>query len=619
MKFKNFRIVNYKGIKDITISFEPRGANIFTLIGLNESGKTSILEAIASFNPHLQDNDEKALYSNHEERAIDPNKLIPKSLKANFTDNISVESTLILEDGDKDILLKSIESFSNNEYEIRNLKSEIKIEQRRKYANSTYQKMTNYVSYSFEFRQKPKTKRKVKNDGWKSISFFGKKGTIEQEISNFLYSEIKKLIPKITYFPTFLFEYPEKILLNHSQDDSINKIYTKAISNLAKSDSLNLDLETHIIARKLSRDNDESLQSALDSMSSNLTETIFAQWKKILQNDFAKDREIILNLSNDNGNIYINFVIKQGRERYNINERSLGFRWFFLFLLFTLYGGKDKDKQTLFLLDEPASYLHARAQQALLDSFPRITEGGSQIIYSTHSHYLINPHWLEQAYIVSNDAIDSDSLDDKIKKNIEISIHKYRKYVNDNPTKTTYFQPVLDKLNVSISKLDFVKPSVLVEGKSDFLILEYGFKVLLGKDDIAIIPMSGAHGYQGVISLLYGWGVPFLACFDDDKAGNKEKKKIIDEYPFIRNDQVITFADINVELKGKEISYILDESDKEFIREIMECSGSDKSKIQLFFSEALAKGESINELSDHFKKNIKIFYEYLKKYFEKVS
>lgn len=131
MKFKNFRIVNYKGIKDITISFEPRGANIFTLIGLNESGKTSILEAIASFNPHLQDNDEKALYSNHEERAIDPNKLIPKSLKANFTDNISVESTLILEDGDKDILLKSIEYFSNNEYEIRNLKPEIKIEQRR--------------------------------------------------------------------------------------------------------------------------------------------------------------------------------------------------------------------------------------------------------------------------------------------------------------------------------------------------------------------------------------------------------------------------------------------------------------------------------------------------------
>ncbi|MDO5069821.1 MAG: AAA family ATPase [Neisseria zoodegmatis] len=354
-------------------------------------------------------------------------------------------------------------------------------------------------------------------------------------------------------------------------------------------------------------------------MSSNLTDTIFAQWKKILQNDFTRDREIILNLSNENSNVYINFVIKQGRERYNINERSLGFRWFFLFLLFTLYGAKNSNKQTLFLLDEPASYLHARAQQALLDSFPRITEDGSQIIYSTHSHYLINPHWLEQAYIVSNDAIDNESLDDKIKKNIEISIHKYRRYVNDNPTKTTYFQPVLDKLNVSVSKLDFVKPSILVEGKSDFLILEYGFKVLLKKDDIAIIPMSGAHGYQGVISLLYGWGVPFLACFDDDKAGNREKLKILDEYPFLREEQVITLNDIDNNLKGKEISYLLTQYDKEFIQKIMQTTGADKSKIQLFFSEALAKNELVSELSDNFKKTIQIFYDYFKKYFENLT
>ena len=82
---------------------------------------------------------------------------------------------------------------------------------------------------------------------------------------------------------------------------------------------------------------------------------------------------------------------------------------------------------------------------------------------------------------------------------------------------------------------------------------------------------------------------------------------------------MITLADINNDLKGKEISYLLDENDKNFIKKTMGCSGSDKSKIQLFFSEALAKGESINELSNNFKENIKIFYEYLKNYFEKVS
>lgn len=609
MKFKSFRIQNYKGIKDITIDFEPRGANIFTLIGLNESGKTSILEAIASFNPHLQDNDEQALYSNHEEKTIDPNKLIPKNQKANFSDKISVSAILELSDSDIAFLKQSIQNSDEySGYEIDNLSKSIGIEQRKTYTDSNYSKITNYVIYKFSFREKKKNSRS-KEKSWKEHSFFGTSDTFEFKLSHFLYTQIKTLIPKIVYFPTFLFNQPEKILLTHNEEDSINKIYTKAIRNLAKSEGL--DLQKHVIERVGNNEQKDSLQSALDNMSSKLTETIFSQWKKILQTDFIGSREIILELTQENNDVFINFVIKQGRERFNITERSLGFRWFFLFLLFTLYGSKNDDRKTLFLLDEPASYLHAKAQQALLDSFPKITADGSQIIYSTHSHYLINPHWLEQAYIVANDAVDNETLNDEIsKKNVEISVSKYRNYVSKNPTKTTYFQPVLDRLNASVSKLDFIKPSILVEGKSDFLILEYGFKVLLQKTDLSIIPMSGAHGYQGVISLLYGWGISFIACFDDDKAGKKEKQNIKSEYPFLEDNQVITLADIIPKLSGQEISALLSSEDIQLIEKSMNSSGNTKSKIQLFFSEQLAKNEIVSELSNNFKENIQKIYNY---------
>ena len=57
MKFKEFKITNFKGINNIVVNLDKSpSANVYTLIGLNESGKTSILEAINFFdqNNHLQ-------------------------------------------------------------------------------------------------------------------------------------------------------------------------------------------------------------------------------------------------------------------------------------------------------------------------------------------------------------------------------------------------------------------------------------------------------------------------------------------------------------------------------------------------------------------------------------
>ncbi|HFC8454909.1 TPA: AAA family ATPase [Neisseria subflava] len=606
MKFIKFVIKNYKGIENITIDLTPSGAGIFSLIGLNESGKTSILEAISSFNPHLQDNDEEALYSNHEAKKFDPNKLIPKHKKSNFSEDIRIEATLELNDDDKERIIRSMENFQDGNYEIKNLSDTILIIQERKYEDSIYSTLVNRVGYNYDYKSK-RVRKWTANQ-----QLFGNTKELSNEIGNFIYNEIKKIIPKIAYYPTFIFNQPENIKITDNEDEPIHKIYTKAIENLAKSTNATLDIQKHIIDRALgSKDNEEALQATLDQMSGHLTETIFQQWTKILTGDFS-NREIILKHEVKNEDVYIRFILKQGSDRYNFSERSLGFRWFFSFLLFTLYGSKYSEKNTLFILDEPASYLHAQAQQALLESFPKITEDGSQIIYSTHSHYLINPHWLDQAYIISNNAINSYGFDDKNFKpeNTIISAIKYRKYVNDNPTKTTYFQPILDRLNITSSKLDLVRPSILTEGKSDYLILEYGIKVLLGKDDMSIIPMSGAHGFNGVIGLLKGWGIPFIACFDADKAGIRAKKNLIEQY-FLNEERVLTLEDILPNsMKGCEISSLLSEEDKKMIKEYIGEEGKDeKSKIQLFFSEALAQNSNSFPFSEIFKKNIEAIYD----------
>ena len=50
MKYTKFTINRYKGIPRIELELSKKpSSNIFTLVGLNESGKTSILEAIYLF------------------------------------------------------------------------------------------------------------------------------------------------------------------------------------------------------------------------------------------------------------------------------------------------------------------------------------------------------------------------------------------------------------------------------------------------------------------------------------------------------------------------------------------------------------------------------------------
>ncbi len=46
MKIKEFNIRNFKGIKDESIEIS---GDVITLIGLNESGKTTILEALSNY------------------------------------------------------------------------------------------------------------------------------------------------------------------------------------------------------------------------------------------------------------------------------------------------------------------------------------------------------------------------------------------------------------------------------------------------------------------------------------------------------------------------------------------------------------------------------------------
>ena len=141
--------------------------------------------------------------------------------------------------------------------------------------------------------------------------------------------------------------------------------------------------------------------------------------------------------------------------------------------------------------------------------------------------------------------------------------------------------------------------------------------LLKSSNEIAILPMGGATKYGSLISILKGWGVPFLILLDADRAGERAAKEYKNSY-FLDDEQVLTLSSIIPELQGKEISSLLLESDKQIISEHFGESSTqtEKSKIQLFFSEHLAQ-KKIVTLSDEFIDNIKKIHDTIVQYFNK--
>ena len=91
-----------------------------------------------------------------------------------------------------------------------------------------------------------------------------------------------------------------------------------------------------------------------------------------------------------------------------LGTRSRGFVWFFSFLAW--YSQLRKQNENLILLlDEPGLSLHAKAQADLLRYFEEELKPYHQLIYTTHSPFMVDPRHFERVRIVQDLSIELDS------------------------------------------------------------------------------------------------------------------------------------------------------------------------------------------------------------------
>ncbi len=548
MKFTEFKIKNFKGIEDITINLDKSpNANVYTLVGLNESGKTTILEAINSFNPSISALELPGA------TIKDPNNLIPISRRDNFNDTITIEVTLKL---DKDDLIK-INEFTEKNTPFRFVKPVDTIKYYRHY----------------RFKDSKFTELDSRWDG-----FYGMLKSEHREkyisIGDILYSTenlalagfCKGLIPSILYFPNFLFDFPSKIYLNTTAEPTDKeKFYIELIQDVLHSLKNDTNIKTHLIDRIKSESatDKRNLDRLLQLMEQKVTKVVFEAWNDIFKREI-KNTKISINYDTDANRLpFLEFNIEAPDGIYNINERSLGFRWFFTFLLFTQFRPfrKDSPKNIIFLFDEPASNLHSSAQKQLLKSFENLSHD-TKIIYTTHSHHLINPNWLESTYIVLNEGVDFETPESNSPKKTNILIEPYREFVMRHPHNTDYFQPILDVLDYTPSDLENVPNCVFLEGKNDYYTLAYFNEVILNNIyDLNLAPSTGSGNLDTLISLYIGWGKEFIILLDSDEEGIKQKSRYGDKFGIIVEQRIYTLQDIDSTWKKMGLEKLFEKSE----------------------------------------------------------
>lgn len=595
MRYASFTLKNFKGISELTLDLTTP---VTTLIGLNESGKTTILEGIFCFSYGREDLDGL----NPDLRSLrDPQKWIPVSRRSNFNDQITIAAEVTLDDADCDSLKNHM--LAEHNFRLNSFRKTISISEVYHYQDSKH--LPERRKFLWTIGDLDGDYEDSGDDPTDDEEFDSK-----TEAWNAAVAYIRdELLPSIWYFPNFLFDLPDTFRVAtelDDDDDGSTAVYQQTFEQVLSEVGHGTTLARHVIERTHSDDaaDKTSLDSVLLEMGRVVTRAFSEGWSRIFGRTNS-ELEIQINATAAGANeADLSLRVKSSDGYFELQDRSLGFRWFFMFLLMTRYRGLDtNERPVVFLLDEPASNLHSSAQAQLLKSFESLMET-CQLVYTTHSHHLINLRWLDGAHVVANTAIQDVSLDGILEAAgssavTDVSATPYRRFVNENPSKVSYFQPVLDLLQYRPSDLEPVPEAVLVEGKSDFALLRYCIDVLDFDSDLAIVPGSSATTMDSLIALHLGWGKRFLVLLDSDDAGDDQRDRYVDEFGPVLEDRIVSLANLAEDKTVTAIESLLTKADqKVLIDAVLPASGRPKAKkaLRQAVQHLLATGQTV-ELS----------------------
>jgi predicted ATP-dependent endonuclease of OLD family len=499
MRLKSFRIKNYKSIVD---SGECRLLDldgITVLAGQNESGKSSILQALRDYH--------KDIIS---EEAIRLDGEVPE-----------VSCTYLLEKDDFDTIISEIKEYAELPDSIVNFLSKlleftlIKVFEDRKaptirLSSDTVEKLEKIRQIEISSNLKAQNKTQTENsDEEDEEDETEKLVTIDDDdfVDQIIYG-LDANLPRVIFFDDFCDLLPDRILISDLVGRNSKASGYQAVKNM---EVILMDDFT-----KLDTLGDARRQKAQSTYEKTITAKFNEKWtQKISEDDQAKIY-IQYNQGKTTNGAYLNFFIEtKDGEFLAPRQRSQGFRWFLSFYL-QLKAESERNNSLIILFDEPGLFLHSRAQSDMVNVFEELSHK-NQIIYSTHSPYLIDTSKLHRIKLVINSKEAGTTVE-------KITTGKVR-------NKKDSLKPIIDAMGLEVAHnfSTTKKRNVILEGITDFYYLEAFRRLLNIKSDFAFIPAMGAPNVHLLMELCIGWGLEWLIVFDA-KGVTKEYNKIKKNY-----------------------------------------------------------------------------------------
>lgn len=241
-----------------------------------------------------------------------------------------------------------------------------------------------------------------------------------------------------------------------------------------------------------------------------------------------------------------------------LGTRSRGFVWFFSFLAW--YEDIKRQKQNvILLLDEPGLSLHGRAQADLLTYF-EAELSAHQLLYTTHSPFMIDPAKFGRVRIVQDLGIDAKEQLPKDRDGTKVLTNVF------DATDDSLF-PLQGALGYEIQQTLFIGPnSLIVEGPADMLFLRAVSAQLEreGRTGLSeswvITPVGGSGKVPAFVALLAPQKGMNVATLLDIQYSDRVLIEDLYKKKLLKKKQVATYADF----AGKSEADVEDMFERDF-------------------------------------------------------
>ncbi len=411
MKLKSAQVSDYRCVRD-ACSFDV--SDITCLVGKNESGKTTILEALYKLNPiipehgdfDVDDDFPRVDVEDYRLRVSNKERQPATVIKARY----ALEAADLAElDAELPGLLEEPELVLSKGYQ-----NEVVVE----LPVSEEDVVACLVRAAAELPSKPKSLARVATledlaaalkpvaqeepaaGIMAAVAGMRKKGVAQYLFDRYLAEKL----PKFLYFNEFYQMEGHVNVEALIERRNSGKLLPSDYPLLGLIDLARMDIEEICNPKRaLQRDN------RLEGASNHLTRSVMKYWS---QNRFLEMRfDIRPGLPNDppgmrtGTNLWGHVYNSKQRVTTLLGKRSSGFVWFYSFLAW-FSAQKRSGRPLILLLDEPGIHLHGTAQKDLLRYLEDECASGLQVVYTTQSPFMIDHQHLERVRIVEDRSVE---------------------------------------------------------------------------------------------------------------------------------------------------------------------------------------------------------------------